>query len=41
MEQFVQLHKIEKNNDIIRLSMLYKVENIICNLKSYNIEPSA
>ena len=42
MEQFVQLDKIEKSNDIIRLRMFYnKVEITICNLKSLNIEPSA
>ena len=42
MEQFVQLDKIEKSNDIIRLRMFYnKVEITIRNLKSLNIEPSA
>ena len=42
MEQFVQLDKIEKSYDIIRLRMFYnKVEITIRNLKSLNIEPSA
>ena len=42
MEQFVQLDKIEKSNDVIRLRMFYnKVEITIRNLKSLNIEPSA
>ena len=42
MEQFVQLDKIEKSNDIIHLRMFYnKVEITIRNLKSLNIEPSA
>ena len=41
MEQFVQLDKIEKSNDVIRLRMFYnKVEITIRNLKSLNIEPS-
>ena len=40
MEQFVQLYKIEKGNDIIRLRVFYnKVESTIRNLKSLNIEP--
>ena len=38
MEQFVQLDKIEKSNDIIRLQMFYdKVVITIRNLKSLNI----
>ena len=42
MEQFVQLDKIEKSNDILLLSMFYKkVEITIRNLKSLNIEPSS
>ena len=42
MEQFFQLDKIEKSNDIIRLRMFYnKVEIIIRNSKSLNVEPSA
>ena len=42
MEQFVQLDKIEKSNDIICLWMFYnKLEITIRNLKSLNIEPSA
>ena len=42
MEQFAQLDKIEKSNDIICLRMFYnKVETTICNLKSLNIELSA
>ena len=42
MEQFVQLDKIEKSNDIIRLQMFYnKVEINIRSLKSLNNEPSS
>ena len=41
MEQFAQLDKIEKRNDIICLWMFFKVEITIRNLKSLNIEPSA
>ena len=42
MEQFFQLDKIEKSNDIIRLRMFYnKVEIIIRNSKSLNVELSA
>ena len=42
MELFVQLDKIEKSNDIIRLRMFYnKLEITICNLKSLNIVTSA
>ena len=42
MEQFVQLSKTEKSNDVIRLRTFYnKVEITIRNLKSLNIEPSA
>ena len=41
MEQFVQLDKIEKSNDVIRLRMFYnKVEITIRNLKLLNIETS-
>ena len=41
MEQFVQLEKIEKSNDVVRLRMFYnKVEITIRNIKSLNIEPS-
>ena len=42
MEQFVQLDKIEKSNDVNRLWMFCaKVEITIHKLKSLNIEPSA
>ena len=42
MEQFVELDKIEKRNDIFRLRMLYNKDEIsIRNLKLLNIEPSA
>ena len=42
MEQFVQFSKIEKINDVVHLRTFYnKVEIIIRNLKSLNIEPSA
>ena len=41
MGQFVQLSKIKKSNDVIRLRTFYnKVEITIRNLKSLNIEPS-
>ena len=39
MEQFFQLDKIEKTNDVIRLQM-FNNEVQITNLKSLKIEPS-